>query len=226
MGRATKVAGGVVAALAAMAGPVAEASAAPLSTSMAPAGDYVRLALPATRPFHIDINDGIAPDCSLSTSKPTKPLGTNANNQIPTVNNPNPSGSVTLTPNLLTFANCDAHGAVPTVTVTAQGQWKIAVQYVEGKPAAVHLRIPEGGLVVQSTQPVCTGTIAPDAAVTLIGTWVNGTTGPSKIKMQNKHVPVRITGEVWCLPADYTATIDFVYNVFDASNPGTAVTVS
>jgi hypothetical protein len=218
MQRLTKTAALLTGTLALFVVAATPAHAAPLATSVSPAGDHVSASLPPGGTLNVTLG-GTTGTCTSSTSNPS-----GNKNRIPTAGNPNPSGAVSVKINPPATSGCDDGLPGTTVTVATSGSWKVALQRRPSKVKAT-LTIPQGGAVITTSGLAnCTGTVAPSGPTKVVGTWTNGS--PSTITITNESVPVVITGGGLC-PTDTTlGFLTVTYQVRDTDHPGTNITVA
>ncbi|MFD3538651.1 hypothetical protein ACFWUQ_04025 [Streptomyces sp. NPDC058662] len=190
------------------------ATAAPLpaagSTTVTPAGH----AFKATLSGRATLKAGaVTVTCSVSVATGTVPAAPG---------NTNPAGPVSSPISPPTYSSCTASLPGVTPTVTTSGAWQVSMQ--NGSPITATMKVPVGGLVVQTTGLAnCTVTAAPTAPANVGGTWVNG--APPSLTFTNASVPVTVTGGFGC-PTSATASIfNAVYKVTDTTNPAQQITV-
>ena len=193
------------------------AGQAPASaTTVTPAGDYFAAGLTGSATFTAG---SVVVTCSVSSSQPTSPLGTNTRNQIPSTS----GGSVASDLNAPTYSSCTTNIPLVSATVTTSGVWNVSM--TAGSPSTGTLTLPTGGVVVKTSGLAsCTVTAAPGGPATITGNWANG--APSTLAFSGGSVPVHVTGGFGCPTSATTSSFSATYNITDVSNPGTPVTVS
>ncbi|MGW5848648.1 hypothetical protein ACWFQ8_11955 [Streptomyces sp. NPDC055254] len=190
------------------------ATAAPLpaagSTTVTPAGHAFKATLSGRATFKAG---SVTVTCSVSVSTGTVPAAPG---------NSNPAGPVSSPISPPTYSSCTSSMPGVTPTVTTSGAWQVSMQH--GSPITATMKVPVGGLVVQTTGLAnCTVTAAPSAPANVGGTWVNG--APPSLTFTNASVPVTVTGGFGC-PTSATASLfNAVYKVTDTTNPAQQITV-
>jgi hypothetical protein len=202
---------------------LAPPAAAATSTTVSPAGDHVSLSLPASKPMTIT-GGAASGSCTTATSSPG---GTAAMNKIPLVNNPNPTGPVTVKLNPPAISGCTTSLSGFTAAVNTSGVWKLSLQDRPGLPTdRAIIIIPQAGLQIVLTGPItCSATIAANGPIRVGGTWADGT--PSRVRLVS--APVDITydpGPPGCPTGTASGSIDATFQVRNTDNPTQHVTVS
>jgi hypothetical protein len=201
------------------------------STTVKPAGDYVKSALHSGASVSLKLGS-VAVTCNQSATVPTLPLGANQNNRVKLApGNHNAAGPVSIVVNPPTFKNnggaCPSNLFGATVTLSTNhtnGNWTLALQ--NGAPVKGSLTIPKAGAVGTTSIAGCSITVAPLAPATVSGTWTNGSAGsPSRLTIANASVPVKIAGGSLC-PKGTVGTISASYDVADASHTTSSVVVT
>ncbi|MBT2383683.1 hypothetical protein [Streptomyces sp. ISL-11] len=198
------------------------AGAAPLadSTTVSPAGHYFAATLNGKATFKIG---AVTVTCKVSTSQPTAGGGDD-NNRIPAApGNHNDAGPVGSPINAPTYSSCTTSQMGVTATVTTSGAWAVSMQY--GTPSTATLTVPSGGLVARTSGLAsCTATAAPTAPAQIASTFTNGE--PSTLTVTNASVPVKVVGGFGCPTAATSSVFNAVYDVTDATDPSSQITVT
>jgi hypothetical protein len=194
------------------------AMAATSSTTVTPAGDgfQATVASGTTAGFAAG---SVSVSCNASQASGT----------IPT-DNTNPSGPITSTVTPATFTGCSTNIAFVTASAASnntKGDWSIALQYDPAGSTGT-LTIPQGGVVLTNGGLAsCTTVVAPDAPITIPGTWTPGTaTSAPQLVFDNVSVPISVTGGMFCPVSSTAGTFSATYDVTDTTTPSAQVTVA
>ncbi|WP_031510781.1 hypothetical protein [Streptomyces megasporus] len=199
----------------------AEPTAAAGSTTVTPAGHYFKASMVGTATFKAGI---VTVTCTVSTSEPTGPVGTDARNRVPEApNNTNAAGPVSNTINPPTYGSCRTSMPGVSATITTTGTWGVSVQH--GAPSTAALTIPQAGFVLKTSGLAnCTVTAAPNGDATVAGGWTNG--APSRLSFSNASVPVDVVGGFGCPTSSTSSTFSVAYDVTDVTDPTSQITVT
>ncbi|GAA2436514.1 hypothetical protein [Streptomyces macrosporus] len=199
----------------------AEPAAVAGSTTVTPAGHYFKANLAGTATFKAGI---VTVTCTVSTSAPTDPLGTDADNRIPDApGNTNAAGPVSGPINPPTYSSCRTSMPGVSASIVTTGTWGVAVQH--GTPSTANLTIPRQGFVLKTSGLAsCTVTAAPDGDATVAGTWTNG--APSRLSFSNVSVPVDVVGGFGCPTSSTSSTFSVAYDITDVTDPASQITVT
>ena len=199
----------------------AEPAAVAGPTTVTPAGHYFQANLAGTATFKAG---SVTVTCTVSTSAPTSPLGTNANNRIPDApGNTNAAGPVSGPINPPTYSSCRTSMPGVSAAITTTGTWGVSVQY--GTPSTANLTIPKGGFVLKTSGLAsCTVTAAPNGDATVAGSWTNG--APSRLFFSGVSVPVTVVGGFGCPTSSTSSTFSVAYNITDVTDPASQITVT
>ncbi|KAF4405503.1 MULTISPECIES: hypothetical protein [Streptomyces] len=199
----------------------AQDAAAAAPTTVSPAGDHFAATLSGDATFTAG---SVTVTCTVSTSVPTDPAGTDANNQIPAApGNTNADGPVASTINPPTYSSCSSSLPGVSVTVTTSGTWGVSMQH--GDPVGATLTIPQGGFLLETSGLAsCTVTAAPDGDAPVAATWTNGE--PSQLDFTDAEVPVTVEGGFGCPTSSEVSVFNAVYEVTDVTDPAAQITVT
>ncbi|GGO87667.1 hypothetical protein [Wenjunlia tyrosinilytica] len=191
------------------------------STTVTPAGDYFTAKLTGTASFK---SGSVTAKCTVSSSVPTSPPGTDDQNRIPAApGNHNDAGPVSSPINAPTFSSCSTGIPGVSATITTSGSWAVSMQ--NGSPSTGTMTIPTGGVVVKTSGLAnCTITAAPTGSAQVDGAWTNG--APSTLAFANASVPISVTGGFGCPTSATSSTFTATYQVTDVTAPGSSVTVT
>ncbi|MGW1376346.1 hypothetical protein ACWD6P_19025 [Streptomyces sp. NPDC002446] len=189
----------------------AQPGGAPAATTVTPAGHSFTAALSGKATFTAG---SVTVTCTVSTS----------HGQVPTApDNHNEAGPVNSSTTPATYDSCTTSMPGVSATVSTTGTWGVAMQH--GAPVTAGLTIPSGGFVLKTSGLAsCTVTAAPNTAATVNGTWTNG--APSTLAFANAAVPVKVVGGFGCPTSATSSTFNAVYQVSDATDPASQITVS
>jgi hypothetical protein len=104
-------------------------------------------------------------------------------------------------------------------TLAVTGTWSVAINANASGALVGTLIIPKGGVSTSAKLfgQNCTALVAPTAAVSLAGTWVNGTGGGKPKLSFSGSVPVQPGGGILC-PSNTSATISVSYDITDTTS--------
>nr|WP_067975525.1 hypothetical protein [Nocardiopsis trehalosi] len=208
-------AAGAVGALALAAGPALAAD----PTTVSPAGAYFAATLSGSATFSVG---GVTVTCNASTTAPTNPVGSNANNQVPAANT-NPDGTVSGPINPPSFTNCTTSLPLVNATVTTSGAWTIQAQ--GGASPTASLVLPQAGLVVRTSGLAsCTATAAPNGPAAVTGDWTNGS--PAELAFVSEATPVSVVGGFGCPTSATSSNFTATYDVANVSDPSTPISIT
>ncbi|ARZ70345.1 hypothetical protein M1P56_05685 [Streptomyces sp. HU2014] len=188
-------------------------------TTVTPAGHHFAAKLTGKATFKAG---PVTVTCTVSSSEPS--AGGGASNQVPEApGNHNDAGPVSSALNAPTYSSCTSSQAGVKAAITTSGAWSVALQH--GSPVTATLGLPVGGFVVQTSGLAsCTVTAAPVAAADIVSTFTNGS--PSTLQVANVTVPIKVVGGFGCPTNATTSTFNATYEVTDATDPSSAITVT
>nr|WP_238420013.1 hypothetical protein [Streptomyces taklimakanensis] len=191
------------------------------STTVGPAGHYFAADLTGNATFKAG---SVTVTCTVSSSRPTSPTGTDDANRIPDApDNSNAAGPVGGPLNAPTYGSCRTSMPGVWATITTSGSWGVSVRH--GDPSTASLAMPRGGFVLKTSGLAnCTVTAAPDGGATVAGGWTNGS--PSKLSFVNAAVPVDVVGGFGCPTSATSSIFNAVYDITDVTDPASQITVT
>ncbi|MBB5938684.1 hypothetical protein [Streptomyces zagrosensis] len=199
----------------------AQSTAAAGPTTVSPAGHYFKATLSGKATFKAG---SVTVTCSVSTSQPNSPVGSNANNQVPAAPaNSNSAGPVGGPLNPPTYSSCTSSMPGVSASITTSGTWGISVQH--GNAVSANLTMPTSGFVLKTSGLAsCTVTAAPTGEASVSGSWTNG--APSKLAFTNASVPIKVIGGFGCPTSSTSSTFNVAYNVTDVTDSASQITVT
>jgi hypothetical protein len=201
------------------------ARAAASSTTVTPAGDS----------FQASLVSGVAATFTVGSVTVSCSESSAAGAVAAAPANHNDAGPVSSALDPPTFSNgssaCSTNVVFTTASTTTNstnGPWGVSIQYDPAGSTAT-LTIPQGGVVTQTSGLAsCTVTVAPDAATSVTGPWVPGTSTSLPVidLSAGVSVPITVTGGSFCPTSATTATFSAQYAVADTTDSTQQITVA